>query len=807
MKLFTCLSALLCLATHLYSQGSIHGNINDRQKPVESATISLMKSNDSSLVKVSITDAKGNFDISGLAYGQYFIKASAIGFKEAIEKSIVLDDAHNNITLAGLSLERTTTTLQSVSVQSRRPLVEQKIDRTVVNVDAAISNVGATALEVLEKSPGVTVDKDGNISLKGKQGVTILIDGKPAYVSGSDLVSLLRTMNANQLDQVEIMTNPSTKYDAAGNSGIINIKTKKNKTRGFNGNVSLNYGQGIYARSNNSLGLNYRTAKFNLFGNYGYSVRNGSQDLHILRSYYAADRVTLTQLFEQPTNMVSAGSSNNLKIGMDYFLDKRTTLGLVANGFVSPQDFHGRSTGFIKDANGDVNTIAVSENFNKDKWKNHSLNLNLAHKLDSSGTEINADLDYIAYSNNATQSFINRQYDKSWNPNLNEEMKGILPVDINIWSGKVDFSTTLTNKIKFESGLKSSLVNTDNAANYFNLISGNWQADYGKTNHFAYRENINAAYVNFNREINKWSFQAGLRYENTNYAGKQFGNVQMRDSSFTHHYSSFFPTAFISYQADKDNRFTITLGKRIDRPNYRDLNPFLYYINKYTYVKGNPFLLPQYTNNLELTHSWKNRITTTLNFSKTSDFFSGIFQTVGDTTILMQGNLATRKNAGIAVNAEIPVQKWWNLSLNSNFQYTDIDGFANGDVISSRSSTYTIRGNNQLTFNKGFSAEVSGFYNSKSQHGQVVVKPFGQLDIGFSKQLMSNKLTLRMNVKDVLNTSTIDGTIHYQNVTEHFVQTRESRIVNLGVSWRFGKAIKDRKRSGSAGDEQNRVSL
>jgi hypothetical protein len=370
----------------------------------------------------------------------------------------------------------------------------------------------------------------------------------------------------------------------------------------------------------------------------------------------------------------------------------------------------------------------------------------------------------------------------------------------------MDFNTTLKHGLKFESGLKSSLVNTENASNYFNLSGAAWIPDYGKTNAFEYRENINAAYVNFSREYNKWSVQAGLRYENTNYKGHQFGNVQRPDSSFNHQYNSLFPTAYLSYKADQDDRFTLSVGKRIDRPNYKDLNPFLYYINKYTYMIGNPFLQPQYTSNIELSHTHKH-ITTTLNYSTTKDFFTGIFKTIGDTTILSQGNLAKRQNLGVAVNTEVQLEKWWSLNVNSNIQYIKVNGYSNGDIINTAATSYSVRANNQFKFNKGWSAEFSGFYNSLSKAGQYIIGGMGQLDAGVSKQLFNNKATIRLNVRDILNSMTIDGHIKYQNVMEHFIQKREAHIVNIGFSYRFGKTVKDRKRSGSAGDEQNRISL
>ncbi|HMH21896.1 MAG TPA: TonB-dependent receptor, partial [Puia sp.] len=539
--------------------------------------------------------------------------------------------------------------LGQVTVTGKRPLTEQKIDRLVINVDAAVTNAGATALEVLEKAPGVTVDKDGHISLKGKQGVLLMMDGKPTYLSGTDLSNLLSSMNANQLDQIEIMTNPPAKYDAAGNSGIINIKTKKNRPRGFNGSFTVGYAQGKYWKTNSSLNLNYRNGSYNLFMNYSFSENRGFTDLHILRRYLATDGKTVNSIFDEPTYLNRKIANNNLKLGMDYFLSSRTTLGVVATGFISPRIFDGFSSGYLQDGLGHTDSTTYTSSLNNSRVVNGAVNLNFRHSFDSTH-ELTADADYIRYKSTNPQLYGNTTYYPDGTLASSNQLKGDLPSTIDIWSGKMDYSQALKKGLKLEGGWKSSLVETRNAANYFNLSGGNWVPDYGKTNDFNYRENINALYLNLNREIGKWSFQGGLRYENTNYTGHQTGNPQKPDSSFTHQYNSLFPTGFVSWQADKNDQFTLSAGRRIDRPAYQDLNPFLFFINQYTYNQGNPFLRPQYTTNLELSHIFKGVLTTTLNYSNTEAYFTDLFRTVGDTTIFSRGNLGRLRNAGLSVN-------------------------------------------------------------------------------------------------------------------------------------------------------------
>ncbi|MEO5590928.1 MAG: TonB-dependent receptor [Chitinophagaceae bacterium] len=301
------------------NQGKIAGHVIDgNQKIIESATITLLIAKDSSVVKMGVANKEGNFEFEGIAMGKYMVAVSAVGHKKIFSETFEINEANISVTLKTIELVPSSKDLTGVTIVARRPLIEQHIDRTVINVEAAASNAGATALEVLEKSPGITVDKDGSISLKGKQGVQVYIDGKPSYLGGAELVNLLKNMNANQLDQIEIMTNPPAKYDAAGNSGIINIKTKKNKAKGFNGSATAGYSQGVYARTNESLNLNYRNGKYNAFLNYSFNKNNSYQQLDIHRTYKENDGKTVKAMFDQTAFMPNSNTNNNLKFGMDF---------------------------------------------------------------------------------------------------------------------------------------------------------------------------------------------------------------------------------------------------------------------------------------------------------------------------------------------------------------------------------------------------------------------------------------------------------------------------------------------------------
>jgi hypothetical protein len=817
MRNVNSLVTIVLLATSLVSRAQstassrITGSIATINQPaLAAATITLLQAKDSSVVKMSVSDQQGRYSFDKLRPGNYLLLASAVGFQKSYSQpfTVLADGATKEIpaiVLNGASRE-----LKSVTVSARKALVEQKIDRTVVNVDAFISNSGANALEALEKSPGVEVDKDGNISLKGKQSVVVLIDGRPAYLSGTDLANMLKAMQASQLEQIEIMTNPPAKYDAAGNAGVINIKTKKNKTRGFNGNVSTTNGQGVYYKNSESVSLNYRNGKVNLFSNYSFSRNNNFQQLDIYRRYKDETTKNTTAIFEQTAFMKRRNMSNNLKIGMDYFVNNKTTLGIVLSGFANPESTLGSNTSYLENAHAVLDSIVYASSDIKENWKNGSVNLNMRHQFDSTGRELTTDVDYIRYSASNKQQFINTTYDPEWTKKYDEQLKGDMPVNINIYSAKMDYTHPLKNNTKLEMGWKSSYVATDNKANYFSWNGSSWETDYSKTNFFNYKENINAAYVSVNKQLNKkWGVQAGLRFENTSYKGHQYGNPQRGDSSFSRTYNNLFPTMYVSYNANDNNQFAVSFGRRIDRPNYQNLNPFLFFLDKYTYHMGNPYLQPQYTNNIEVSHIFKGILTTTLNYSLTKNLFSETFDQSGYATIQQDGNMGRSENIGIAVNAQVHVGKWLNSMLYTNYSYTRATGKLYGDDVKLEAGTLRFNINNQFTFGKGWSAELSGWYMSRGLEGQIILLPFGAMSTGIAKQVLKGKGTVKMSVRDILYSQKAHGDINFKNTEAHFTNTRDSRVANLTFTYRFGKPLKNpapRKRGG-AGDEENRVGV
>jgi iron complex outermembrane recepter protein len=817
MKRIMALLTGLFLVVQLSAQTKNHisGTIlSPDKKPFPSATIELLRAADSSRMKVAVSDQQGKFEFDNLAEAKYFLQVSAVGHERSFSKEFTVDAATSLLNIEPVVLTARSTDLKSVTVSATKPLIEQKIDRMVVNVEAFVSNTGANALEVLEKTPGVQVDKDGNISLKGKQGVIVMLDGRPAYLSGAELANFLKGMQASQLEQIEVMTNPPAKYDAAGNSGIINIKTKKNKQKGFNGNISAGFSQGFYPKTNESLSLNYRNGKVNLFSNYSFGWNQNFQELDIYRRYKNDDGST-NAIFEQNSLMKRKFIGNNLKLGMDYYLSKKTTLGVVLGGFYNPETTDGTNTMFLKSPSSEVDSLVYATSDIDELWKNVSANLYVRHIFDSTGRELSADLDYITYKASSTQRFVNTTLTPEWVKKNEENLLGDLPVNIDIYSAKTDYIHPLGKDAKLEMGWKSSYVVTDNKAQYYQGQPGNWSPDYGKTFFFDYKENINAAYISFNKQINaKWGVQAGLRYENTNLKGFTHGNPTKQDSSFDRSYNSWFPTVFVSYKLHKDHTLSANFGRRIDRPAYQDLNPFLFFLDKYTYGAGNPYMKPQYTNNFELTHLFKGFLTTTLNYSITTDVFSETFdqETLpngenGYATIQRNGNIGRRENGGIAVNAQIKATKWLTAMLYTNYNYSRYKGVLYGEPIDVSAGNLLVSLNNQMKFSKGWSAELSGWYRTKGVEGQIIIEPFGALTAGVSKQVLKGKGTVKFNIRDIFYSQVVEGDINFKSTEAHFKNWRDTRVANITFTYRFGKPLKNgnEPRNRNTPDEQNRV--
>ena len=775
--------------------------IQSDSTPVIGAT-ALVFRNDSILIKTYVSNNNGLIEMENLPRLPLKIDITRVGFNDfTINIPAILTNSKNGVYELVQVMEIKTAALKEIVVQAKKPMIEQKIDRTVLNVDASPGNTGNSVVEVLEKAPGVSVDKDGNISLKGKQAVLVLIDGRQTYLTPQDLFNYLRSLPASTIDQIELMTNPPARYDAAGNAGVINIKTKKSKTQGFNGTYTGSIGQGRLNRNSNGVQLNYRKNKINVFTNSSYSNWEGFNDLDIQRTFRDVnDNVNAS--FKQNSKEANSEKNNiNMKVGLDYQASKKTNIGLVLSGFSNPETVFINNNSLLKNSQGITDSIVRSTNLIENTWKNISSNFYVQHKIDSTGKEITADVDVSSFKAKGGSLLKNNILTSDNILKNNNELRGDFPVDISILSAKTDYTHPLKNNAKFEAGLKSSLVQTKNEANFFNVVNGIDQVDFDKTNSFDYKENINAAYLNYNKQWKKWGLQMGLRAENTNVRGDQRGNAQRNDSSFTRSYVNLFPTSYLSYQANDNNQFSFSYGRRIDRPNYQSLNPFIFFVDNFTYNVGNPFLQPQITNNIELAHLFKGFLNTTLNYSRTNNIFAQSFTQNDFATVISQSNIGVRTNMGIAINAQLEAKKIYSTNIYLNFSNDSYKGVVNGDPLNNQINMLLININNQFKFNKGWSAELSGWYRTKGLEGQLIIAPLSQVTVAAQKQILNNKGTLKLSIRDIFFTNIPVGEINFSKTQANFTQRRDNRIVSLSFVYRFGKNFRPVIKNNSGSDD------
>ena len=808
--LFTTLIAIsastLCIAQ---KTGTISGSIKDggNQKVIDAASISLLKSSDSSLVKVAVTDKEGHFSFENVKQGSYLVNASSVGHLKVYSAPFLINDEQTHVNIGVLQLVPVSEQLKEVVVETKRQFIERKADRMIVNVDAAVSNAGSSALDVLEKSPGVSIDKDGNISLKGKQGVKIYIDGKPSYLSGPDLANFLKNLSSSQLDQLEIMTNPPAKYDAAGNAGVINIKTKKIKMMGLNGSLNSSITRGKYTRGNTGLNFNYRNKSINLFGNLSYNNNKRFSDLNIVRKFRDKNSKQLISIFDQQTEITDHTRSYDAKMGIDITLSKKTTIGAVVSGFRNDDSFLSEGTTFLKSKSGitDSSTVAVTTMNNK--WKNFSSNFNLRHVFDTTGRELTFDADFIRYTQDNDQLLDNQYFDANNNPaTQGDSLLSKVPSNIKIFSFKADYSQNLKGNAKFEAGVKASFVTTDNDAKYYVQKNGNTTFDNNRSNHFIYEEEIKAAYVNVNKQFGKkWSSQLGLRLENTLSKGKQVTTNQI----FNRDYTQFFPTMYVSYEASEKHNFSVNYGRRIERPDYSDLNPFVFFLDKYTYQAGNPNLRPQFSHNIELSHTFKGNFTTSLNYTKATDLINDILDQNEDRneTFITKSNIASQEQFGITITAMVPVTKWMKVNMYANLSNNRFKGFINNANVDLQSNLFTGNLNAQINLGKDWNADINGFYRSKGLDGVLVIGGIGAVNAGISKAVLKKKGTVKLGIRDIFFTQRFKGSAEYSYIDTQFRQQRDSRQVSLSFNWRFGngKPAAPKRKIGGASEEQGRV--
>lgn len=789
----------------LQANAQVSGTAKDAQgAPVKGATISLLKAKDSAIVKYAVTKEAGNYSFTGIAEGRYLVKASSVGYQPAY--SAAFDAGAAAVTVPDIQLNKTSSDLKGVTVVAQKPLLEVKADKMVVNVEGTINSVGSDALELLRKSPGVMVDKDENLSLSGKNGVQVYIDGKPSPLGGQDLANYLKSLNSAQIESIEIITNPSAKYEAAGNAGIINIRLKKNKSLGTNGSVNAGWNIGTYAKYNAGLNLNYRNKKVNLFGTYGYNRGLMENSISLKRSLADSS-------FNQSSRMLMNNESHNFKAGMDYFIDKKNTIGVMVNGNLSDPDLKNTgTTPIVYLPTGVTDRILVAQSTSLMVRNNLNANLNYMY-TDTKGKSLTVNADYGNYDIRSNQYQPNNYYDATGKTLLSSVVyRMISPTDININSVKADWEQPF-QKGTLGVGGKFANVKTDNDFQRYNIVSNVQQLDKDRSNKFAYKENISAAYVNYNRAFKGFAIQAGVRMENTEAEGVSTGlkntggNYTGYTETFKRSYTDFFPSAAITFNKKPTNQFNLTYSRRIDRPNYQDLNPFEFKLDEYTFQKGNINLRPQYTNSIGLTNTYKYKLTTILNYSHVKDLFTQVFDTAEKSkAFISKQNLATQDVVSLTITYPYRYKAYSVIASANGFYNSYNADFGTGRTINVKAGGLTLFAQNSIRFAKTYTAELTAVYVAPTVYqGTIKANAMWYVDAGLSKPILKGKGMLKTSVSDIFKTLKFRGVSDFAGQRSDIRANWESRQFKLNFVYRFGSnLVKAARQRTSGADEETK---
>lgn len=748
-------------------------------QPVEYATVLLLQANDSTIINGTTSSKKGEIKLENIAFGAYKLKASIIGYKTIYSKVIVVSNKELLVDLGVFKMELNDKTLKALEITGERTDFSNQLDKKTYNVGKNITNIGGSATDILQNIPSVNVDIDGKISLRGSENVTVLIDGKPSTLTGANRQAILQQLPANSISEVEIITNPSAKYDADGMAGIINIKTKKDKLKGINANTQATVGTNDKYSFN--IGLNNRTNKYNLFGNYSYrherrdNFGNGEQFNYFVGNNYS---------FKSKNDGYNLNDFNTGRIGIDYYLNNHNTVsfstGISSNVSARPDliNYDYFDSVGVQNANFMRNNYATDNNL--------TLDATVDYKRTSSKNK--SELTASASINSNTR-------------NANEDYKNSTAVSFEIPSQRNKNTATFTNFIaqldyvlplkfgKVETGAKTTMRSIDNNQQGFRFNFGNnefWQ-DSLISNHFIYNEMVNAGYVTFASKFKKFDYQLGVRTEFTNIEG----NSKTTNNVFTNNYYNFFPSGFIKYALAKNQDLQLGYSRRVNRPGFESLNPFIDYSDSVNLRQGNPKVQPEYIHSVELNYQTqikKLSFSTTLYYRYTDNMIARL-RTVDPKTgqsIMSFYNFNSAQNTGVEVIIRYSFVKWGNVMLSGNWYKNVVNG---GNVQSDLQSEITTW-NTRLTYNlplpKAFYFQANGMYMAPMRFAQSTISGMNGLDIGVRKDFNDGKLQCGVNVSDIFNIRQFNIRQDGSNFTYDGMRKRESRILTFSVTYRIG---------------------
>ena len=793
-------SAALFIQIDLPAQSKIYGVVKDSlNKTISGASVLLLYESDSGLVKGTLTDAQGNFLFHNIHEGTYFVRSTHTGYSEHNTKSFTIAAAANKD--AGvILLYPKDVQLSEVKVAARKPLLEQKIDRLVINVENSITAAGSTALEILERSPGVTVDHQNNlISMNGKDGVQLMINGKMSHLPLAAIVDMLSGMSSGNIEKIELLTTPPASFDAAGNAGYINIVLKENNNFGTNGsyNLTLGYGKGLVSSA--GINFNHRKDKINIYGDISYSrikgpyVFGGYSKIHngqnVFEKYFSIDRKATTILW-------------NARVGLDYQLNKRTVAGILLTGNKRHYTQSEQSQSSLL-KNMALDTLTTYSNHELNDWTNYGINLNSNHDFNANSS-LMLNLDYIHYKNNQPVNYFASNYDGIGDFIYDHATRSGKVTYMEFWVGALDYKARIAKNISMESGLKQTVSGFKNNVSFEGLYQSSWIKDETLSAKYKLNENYSAAYVSFDVSVNeKTEAKLGLRYEytNSNLGTETITNLVDR------HYGNLFPTLFLSHTLDENNKINFSFNSRINRPAFTDLAPFTYYVDSKTEFTGNPALQASITNTIKADYILKSYLFS-ISYSIEKHAITG-FQAETDsttlTTILTPQNLENKKIVSAIISLPVKMNDWWTMQFNITGLWQQVDAIYKKDPVRLSYANINIYGSQQFKLPKKFSLELSGFYQSKSLSGISTIKAFGSLDIGLKKKF-GQKNSLQFSAANILNTMKFKYSTNLpdQNLVSNINLNFFRPTYKLTFTHNFGKEKLKGKRERSTGAEEEK---
>lgn len=777
---------------------SLKGTISNNNQPLENVEV-IAASTDSSFVKTTISKKDGTFILSNLKEGSYKLTFIKLGYKKISYSSPILNTLHPSYQIPTINMEPEYNQLGEVVVKGNIPVIERRGGKTVINVENSVFASGGTSFEILQLAPGININSDGNISMKGKSGVNVYIDGKPSNLSGADLAEYLANLSTSNIEQIELLYTPSAKYDAEGNAGIINIKFKKGKNLGTNATYTLGGGIGRNYRYNSGLSINNRGNKTNFYGNFDYSKIKGIENNFINRTVTTDDIV-----FNVNNADLKTRNNYNLNLGFDYSLSPTQTIGILLNGYINKMESDENNKTLIAHQT-ILDSSIFSQSLENRNIKNGTINLNYAGTIGKKGSQLSADLDYLSYHRTSDENFRSSYY---YNPPRSALAPLILnnntPSDINLYSFKIDFSQPLSKIWNFDAGAKTSFANTQNDRD-LNVISGTNPFNQ-LTSKFNYKEDINAAYFMLKKKKENSELQLQLRAEQTVAKGTAADGTEL----INRNYLSLFPGINYLKTVNKTDRITFSYNRRLNRPDYPDLNPFFYFLDQYTYHQGNPNLNPSFANAYEINYTINDKYSLSLQYNHIKDFTYTVYQQDDATGIAITTirNFDYRKTVGFEFDIPQDITKWLtiDLSLQNYFEFFKFNSsFSGGVKNSSFSGLYNL--NAMIRLGGGFVSQLNLHYETPTAYATYYFKSLYYGNFGISKSIFHKKGSVRLVCTDIFDTNSNRYSSNLYNLDLYAKEKTETRSFRLAFTYKIGKStIKAaRRRNTGVAEESSRI--